>query len=213
MNFNTPSPITEQHSLDFQALRKRTHEQMEEEVRLRVQRDPRPTEEETIVGAFKEMIEPQVRGALFEFNRKGYPTESSGFGGEIGTIQSMDGYFEIDPRTKATLETMGVQVLKDRDLGWPGGGKRDAYTWLRFEPEAADMETIKQKWDAIAAALPDRHVPLQPSVSGGSEEFRKEYAPERVDIERRTLQRALATGDFEPSTERSMQDRIEELTK
>lgn len=111
----------ERTTLDFQTLRKSTHEQMEEEVRLRLQRDPRPTEEEIFVGAFKEMIEPQVRDALFEFNKKGYPTESSGFGGETGTIQSMDGYFEIDPQTKANLEAMGVRVLKDRDFGWPGG--------------------------------------------------------------------------------------------
>lgn len=97
-------------------------------------------------------------------------------------------------------------------LGGPGG-KRDAYTYLRFEPLVADIEVIKKQWDEIAALLPDRGVQLQPSVSGGSEEFRKEYASERGDVEAQSLQRALDTGDFEPSTERSMRDRIETLTK
>ncbi len=213
MNFNTPPVVTEQPNPEFQVLRERVHQQMEDDVRLRVQRDPQPTEEELCVGAFKEMIEPQVRDALFEFNRKGYPTESSGFGGEIGTIQSMDGYFEIDTETTASLEAMGVQVMKDRDMGWPGGGKRDAYSFVRFEPATPHMEIIKRQWDAIAAALPDRHIPMQPSVSGAAEEFRKEYAPERVDVEARSLQRALEMMDFEPSAERSMQERIGELKK
>lgn len=197
---------------EFQVLRKQTHQQMEPAIAQRIKQNPVPTEEELMVGAFREMIEPQVRDALFEFNRKGYPTESSGFGGEQGEHQSMDGYFQIDPRTIEALESMGVKVLHDRDLGWPGGGKRDAYTFVRFQPKSPDLKEIKKQWDAIAAIFPDLKQPMRPSTSGGSEEFRKEFAPERKDVERAALVRALETAEFEPTTEQKMKKRIAELS-
>ena len=213
MQFDSPTNNLVATADAFQRLREQTHRSMENSVAKRMKNNPTPTQEELYVGAFREMIEPQVCDALFEFNRKGYVTESSGFGGENGEIQFMDGYFEIDPKTKIALQLMGVEVLKDRDLGWPGGGKRDGYTYVRFYLSNPILKELKATWDTIAATLPDLMTPLQPSVSGGSEDFRKQFASDRTGVERQSLERALVTGDFEPTAERKMRDRIATLAK
>ena len=49
----------------FEQLRERIHKQLEEETAKRIAENPKPTEEEIYLGAFKEMIEPQVREAVF----------------------------------------------------------------------------------------------------------------------------------------------------
>lgn len=196
---------------NFQKLREQTHKKMEAEIEKRIRENPNPTEEEIMAGAFREMIEPQVRDALFEFYRKGYSTESSGFGGEYGEIQTIDGYFEIDEETKRKMEVLGVRVLKGKDIGLPG--QSEHYTYIQFNPENPDLNEIKKKWDAIAALLPKREEPAQPSISGGSEDFRKQYAPDRTDIEKAMLQKRLALEESSPEVEEKMRQRLEELSK
>ncbi|MBP9695295.1 MAG: hypothetical protein KBD73_02740 [Candidatus Magasanikbacteria bacterium] len=196
---------------NFQRLREQIHKEIEAETEKRIRENPKPTEEETMAGAFREMIETQVRDALFEFYRKGYPTESSGFGGEFGETQSLDGYFEIDEETKKKMEALGVKVLKGIDLGLPG--QTEKYTYIQFNPSNPDTDEIKKKWDTIAALLPQRKEPAQPSISGGSEDFRKQYAANRTDIEKAMLQKCLAIEKFSPEVEEEMRSRLEELSK
>jgi len=83
-------------------LRESVHKIIEKETEQRIKENPIPTEEEIYVGAFQEMLEPQVRDAVFEMHRKGYATESSGFGGENSEYQMVDGYFVVDDKTKKT---------------------------------------------------------------------------------------------------------------
>ena len=90
----------------FIELRTDIHKQLDIDTAKRIERDPIPTEEEAIIGAYKEMLEPQVKDAIFEFLRKGYTPESSGFTGEHFNIQSMDGYFEIDNATREQIENL-----------------------------------------------------------------------------------------------------------
>lgn len=196
---------------NFQRLREQIHKQVEIETEKRIKENPKPTEEEIMVGAFREMIEPQVRDAVFEFYRKGYSTESSGFGGEFGETQSLDGYFEIDEKTKEKMEVLGIKVLKGRDLGLPW--ENEKYTYIQFKPNNPDADEIKKKWDAIAALLPQREEPAQPSISGGSEDFRKQYAANHTDIEKAMLQKRLTFVEYSPEVEEKMRHRLEELSK
>jgi len=196
---------------NFQRLREQIHNEIEAETEKRIKENPKPTEEEIMAGAFREMIEPQVRDALFEFYRKGYSTESSGFGGEFGEIQSLDGYFEIDEETKKKIEELGVKVLKGRDLDLPGQSEK--YTYIQFNPSSPDIKEIKKKWDVIVALLPQREEPVQPSISGGSEDFRKQYAANRTDIEKAMLQKRLALEEHSPDAEEEIRNRLEELSK
>lgn len=162
----------------FSELRKQSHEQIERETAERVKANPKPSEEEINAGAFPEMLEPQVRDAIFEMRKKGYATESSGFGGKTGEVQSMDGYFEIDAKTEQALRDMGVDVLRDQGFG-------PAYSFIRFSPDKSDLGTIKAKWDAVARLLPDSGRQAEPSISGHAEEFLTKYAPERADVLKR----------------------------
>lgn len=196
---------------DFSSLRLEAHEQVDRETLARIRENPIPTEEEILVGAFREMIEPQVRDALFEFNRKGYSTESSGFYGAVGEMQCIDGYFEVDDETKARIEELSGQVLKGKDVGMPG--QHEQYTYIRFYPKHARSEEIKAIWDSIAALLPDRGTPAQPSISGASDDFRNTYAKNRLDVEKAVLQKILGLDESDPETTQKMRTRLIELTK
>jgi hypothetical protein len=110
-------PKQETRAETFTELRQQTHAQIEQETAERVKTNPTPSDEEINAGAFPELLEPQVRDAVFEMRKKGYATESSGFGGETGEVQSIDGYFEIDPKTEKALRDVGVQVSRDEGFG------------------------------------------------------------------------------------------------
>ncbi|MFC1787872.1 hypothetical protein ACFLZY_01485 [Patescibacteria group bacterium] len=163
----------------FEMLRKRVHKEMEKEIQDRIQDNSNPTEIELRMGAFIEMIEPQTRNALSEFVRKGYSTESSGFYGDHGEYQAVDGYFEVDEETKQKIEELGAEVLSAEELGFPGYGKK--FHTIRFSPEAPDMEQMKDKWDKIAAFLPDKGEIAAPSIHGDTKLI-ETYAPERSDL-------------------------------
>ncbi|MFH1677866.1 MAG: hypothetical protein ABH888_03590 [Patescibacteria group bacterium] len=72
----------------FAELRKKTHEKIEVETAGRIKDDPKPTDEEIRVGAFREMIEPQVRDALFEFFRTHTANWKSESEAEMGSARS-----------------------------------------------------------------------------------------------------------------------------
>jgi len=60
---------------------------------------------------FVEELEPQVRDAVLVFNRKGYSTLQSGFWGEHGELQCIEGEFAIDEETRnRLLDTMPVDI-------------------------------------------------------------------------------------------------------
>ncbi len=171
---NRESPKSEMLEA-FPELRKQSHAQIERETADRVETNPKPSEAEINAGAFREMLEPQVRDAVFEMRKKGYATESSGFGGTTGEVQSMDGYFEIDAETEQALRGVGVEVLRDQGFG-------PKYAFLRFSPDEPSLEKIKAKWDEVAKLLPDRGRQAEPSISGHAEEFLTKYVPDRVDV-------------------------------
>ena len=152
---------------------------VEEETRLR--ENPRPTEEELYMGAFKEWLEPQVRAAIYEMYRKGYATQSSGFHGEDHNVQTADGYFTIDEATKAALQGIGVEVLRGADIGVP---KNKHITMIRFRAADPSLDAIKDQWNAIAAALPNKSFPagIRP-ICDRAEEFREQYAPEHPSLD------------------------------
>src|SRR5712691_6839335 len=105
----------------FQALRSEVHRQMETKIQARLDegRD-RPTDLELELDAFEEEIEPQVLTAVKIMNRKGYTTISSGFAGDYGERQQIDGPFFVDDATKERLAFMGVSVILYPDPYMPG---------------------------------------------------------------------------------------------
>lgn len=174
-------PQQEARAESFSELRAQSHAQIERETAERVKNNPKPAEDEVTAGAFHEMIEPQVRDAVFEMRKKGYATESSGFGGKSGEVQQIDGNFEIDQKTAEMLRRNGISVVTqetDEAIPWK--------TSLRFStdsvPGPLTIENLKEKWDGIVGLLPNLEKPAEPSVSSGTEDFIKERAPERTDV-------------------------------
>lgn len=188
----------------MQSLREETHRQIEEEERVRIKYNPHPTEEELQLGAFKEMLELQVRDAIFTMVRKGYIPESSGFGGDHGEIQMIDGYFHVDDDTKKNLQDIGIMVTEDE--GWG-----PQYTHVRFRSDTIDILSIKDKWDTFAALLPAQEINGEVSISGGSSEFRKQFALARLDVEQKERERALRMLDLHPELKALYKERLEEL--
>ena len=170
----------EQLRQKFKQLRKQVHESMRAEEEVRLRENPKPTEEELYMAAFVEWLEPQVRAAVVEMNKKGYATESSGFHGTQCEIQAIDGYFTIDENTKGVLKQMGVDVWRGADIGVP---KNKMVTMLRFRASDPSVDRIKEQWDAVAAVLPKKEFPpgIRP-INDRAEIFREEFAPEHPSL-------------------------------
>ncbi len=66
----------------YAGLRKQTIDKMTKDLEERKKSNPKFSDEENILGIYSEEIEPQVRDAVFYFNKKGYSTTCSGFWGE-----------------------------------------------------------------------------------------------------------------------------------
>jgi hypothetical protein len=165
----------------FVELRRSVHRTMKAEEAKRLKDNPSPTEEELYMGAFKEWLEPQVRAAISAMYRKGYATQSSGFHGGNPEMQTIDGHFIIDKLTKEVLRRMGVDVLRGQDIGVP---KNTLITILRFRATNPSVDSLKVKWDAVAAVLPQRSLPdgIRP-ICDRAEEFRAQYAPDHPSLD------------------------------
>jgi hypothetical protein len=166
----------------FRELRQSVHQSMQIEEDLRLKENPAPTEHEIYMGAFREWLEPQVRCAVEEMYKKGYATQSSGFHGERYELQTVDGNFMIDERTKTVLRKMGVEVLRGADIGLP---KNELLTMIRFRAREPYLGKIKDQWDAVAAALPAKSFPpgVRP-ICDRAEEFREQYAAQHPSLEK-----------------------------
>lgn len=172
---------TERLRQKFAQLRQATHDSMKTENAVRMRDNPTPTENELYMGAFREWIEPQVRDAAEVMFKKGYATQSSGFMGYTPELQSVDGYFTVDSATKSLLAQMGVEVLRGPEIGVP---KNKLITMIRFSASEPSLSALKERWDAIAAALPPKSFPpgIHP-ICDRAEEFRERYAPTHPSLE------------------------------
>lgn len=123
-----------------------------------------PSREESKLGVFLEMIEPQVRDAVIELNRKGYTTDFSGFM-KKAEIQVIEGDFTIDGSVIEKLEEEEVTVTINHS----------GYTHIQFSPPEANLKSIKRKWMKIVSLFPDKGKESDPSMTWKAREFRKTY--------------------------------------
>lgn len=140
-------------------------ETMAAEIKTRLIQNPQPDDFEINVGVYREMIEPQVRTAVIELNRKGYSTDASGFMSTSDT-QTLDGDFMLEESQITKLHSIDVSVITN-----PSG-----YTRLTFKPAEADLQLITKKWDYIASLLPDKGTAPKPSMTKKARAFRSTHA-------------------------------------
>lgn len=134
------------------------------ETKKRQKESPRPNKIEIILGFFIEEIEPQVRQAVINMNKKGYSTDRSGFS-DNPCEQMVEGDFRVGEETVKMLEDVGVQLETN-----PSG-----YTRLKFSPLEADIPKIKKQWDKIASLLPNKDQTASFSMTRKAREFRLAY--------------------------------------
>lgn len=194
---------------DFIKLRQMVLVSADNALKKRLRENPNPNEDELRIGCFVEELEEQCRDAIVLINKKGYSGESSGFMGDNCVMQMLDGYFDVEHKTKERLRGVGVDVLKGKDVDLPGSS--DYYSYIRFKANRADLNDIKAKWDSIATALPDKQTKVI-SISGASVQFRKKYAPERIDLEKEALEKMLKVQEFAPEYVEKFQNRLREIS-
>jgi hypothetical protein len=141
------------------------HEQMAKEIHDRLAQNKTPSQLESNLGTFIEMIEPQVRDAVIDLYKKGYTADAYGFLGR-SDIQTMEGDFVLDEATQKKLQEEDVTVLTNH-VG---------YTSIQFQPKRADYEYVYKKWMTIAGMIPSLKKALLPCMTGKAREFRKKYS-------------------------------------
>lgn len=104
----------------------------------------KPTEEEARMNTVWELIEPQVKDAVKELNKKGYCTTDSGFMGRQYQKQFIAGVFKLDEFT--------IRLLKSKDISVTEDGR---WTYIEFIAKNPDLDEIKQTWDEVIALIPD----------------------------------------------------------
>lgn len=149
----------------FERLEFKIKTAVDQEVKKRKKINPHPNNIESRLGIFIEELQPQVRQAVLEINRKGYSTDLSGCINDA-CDQMIEGDFTLTENIISKLSLLGVKVESN-----PSG-----YTRLLFSPVEADIGKIKKQWSKIVSLLPSRNKIADYSMTKRSREFRIKYS-------------------------------------
>jgi hypothetical protein len=131
----------------FEELRTTIPKIAKDEFNSRMERNAKLSLEEWKMGITMEDLEPQVRGAVLELNRKGYTTEISGlYKDNVNLIQINS---HIDGDTKQKLENIGVKVEE-------GTFDNKPFTEIVFKGIEPNLYTLQHQWREIAALFPKK---------------------------------------------------------
>lgn len=145
----------------FAKLRKETHEQMQQELIVRKEKNPIATEEELNIGAYQESIEPQVREAVLSLRRKGYTTYESGFHGFNGQKISFEKDYLVPEELTDKIEIEGVNIeIKPNSISFSCN-------------QYLELGEIKKIWDQIEQNLPELEEPAEPCNLTQAKSFRE----------------------------------------
>ena len=139
--------------------RKKEVEKNSEEVVKRVEENPIASEDELMIGIYKENLESQVRDAVVALRHKGYSSFESGFDDEVDGSQYMGfnkdstkGHLDVSPALNAELKQYGVTLSIDTDKP-----DRDVLRLIPTIPDDSkpmDITIWKEIWDKVASNLP-----------------------------------------------------------
>lgn len=160
----TPEDQDSQKQRLFDKLKYKIQRKVEFDIRKRIKLNPHPTKTEFMLGLFTEELEPQVRQAVLNMNRKGYSTDASGFMDDSRN-QMIEGDFRLEDKTVKALEAMGVNVETNPSC----------YTRIQFLSVEADILQIKRKWNRIISLLPQKCKSASVSMTKKARDFRLEY--------------------------------------
>ena len=141
-------------------------EKMYNELRIRNETNPNPTEEEINLGAYVECLEPQVAKAVLNLRKKGFDTKSSGFWTFSQSI-----HFTADA-LRDFIFPDGVRIL----IAQRGATIRLRSNYIAFdcERELSNIE-LEVIWQKIEATFPSLGKHAEPCQSNGAKSFREKF--------------------------------------
>lgn len=148
----------------FERLQYGVQRKVDSEAKRRKTRNPHPNKFESNLGVFLEELEPQVKQAVLEMNKKGYSTDVSGFMDDPRK-QMIEGDFQLEDKAVKKLAELGVTVETTSS----------GYTRLQFAPLEVDLTKIKRLWNKIVSYLPNKTQAASPSMTRKAREFRVNY--------------------------------------
>jgi hypothetical protein len=154
---------------DYAKLRKKTREQMRQELAERIKENPNATQEELNMGCYQENIEPQVRGTILNLRCKGYATYESGFHGhnsqKIGFEKNHLENVQFPEELLREFEDKGVNIkVKPNAL---------SFTCNSY----FELEELEKFWKQIENILPSlQQQPAEPCNTQGARLFREKHS-------------------------------------
>lgn len=166
--FHKLSPEQIDHLRFDERERERSHTIAQTDKDQRMAENPHPTEDELLMGAFIEQIEPHVRDAVKMLRKKGYATWESGYVG--GAAQRIS--FNQEALDDFAFPAELVESLLDQGITVDVGN--EMIEMRSSKPMALD--DWKRVWDKVAEALPDLGKPAAASMTGAAQDFREQYS-------------------------------------
>jgi hypothetical protein len=148
----------------------------QEEVIKRVEKDPEAYPDELMIGAYKEVLESQVRDAVIALAHKGYSSFESGFESAVEGSQYM-GFNKDSTKGRIEVPTELVENLKQEygvTLSVANKLDRDQLLLTPSIPpdsKPIDINVWKKIWDKVADKLPVIGLPVENRRTGFSRDF------------------------------------------
>lgn len=153
---------------DYAKLRKKTHEQIRQELAERIKENPNATQEELSMGCYQENIEPQVKKTVLNLRRKGYATYESGFHGHNSQKIS----FEKNYLDNVQFPEELLREFKDKGVDIKVKPNALSFTCNRY----FELEELEKFWKQIENILPNlQQQSAEPCNTQGAKLFREKH--------------------------------------
>ena len=134
--------------------RERADDQSNEDLRVRLQKNSSPSDDERRLGAYKEMLEPQIRDAIMVLVKKGYITIDSGYDGRQYKTGKQYIGFEKGMIDSSLLLLVISAIDTNTVRASIEFAQRD---FLELAPlRFVTLEEWKKIWDDVVKVFPDK---------------------------------------------------------
>jgi hypothetical protein len=165
---STENAIRHPHVFEklFSLLEVRVHK----DISTRIKQNPFATPLEYSLGRYEEGLQLQVRQAVITLHSKGYEITRWGFDPGNREFQTISGPFRIASKAaKEKLKEMDVRIDEYTSL------EGDRSTEIFFRAENPDIDEITNRWNEIAAVIPDTGNGSAFCINPDADSFRKKH--------------------------------------
>lgn len=150
----------------FMQIREKEHCKLNQELNLRIEKNPVATAEELKLGAYIENIETHMRSVIMQLRKKGYNTFESGFYGlnrqVIGLNDNDFNDLQLSDSLLTYLKKQGIEIqIKSNKI------------FLDIN-KPLQIETIQKVWEDIVSEIPDKKYEAPESTIRAAKMFRED---------------------------------------